>query len=361
MRRHTYAILVSIALVLGACSGASQGIGSGVADATAGAPAGQSVVKLPPPEKTSIKLALSAQTGIGVLGALSDQKLGFFKKYGLDVELVPFGSASSATQALIAGQVDASTNSAGNVIATVGTSSPLVIAYVRRDNLTDILVSRPDIKTAADLKGKPVGFSSFGSQSHAVVLLALQSLGLTDKDVLMNPIGDNSLGLAALKAGSLAATTQKGPLKEKLQADGFNILVDVAKVDGPGVPTTSLVFPVEFTKKYPNTVLALVAAETEGLKAYLDPKNLDREVEIFAANDNITPDDARQQIEADVNAPWHPLDGRPDPATFEFAKRLLVATNPKMADVDAKQALTTEFVDKLRDLGFYKQLGLPGY
>ena len=363
MNRNVFAWLAAIGLVLTACGGASPAgePGAGVAQATAGAPTAQPVVKLPPPEKTSIKIGLSAQTGIGVLSALSDQKFGTFKKYGIDVELVPFGSATAASQALIAGQVDASTNSAGNVIATVGTQVPLTIVYVRRDNLTDILVSRPDVKTAADLKGKPVGFSSFGSQSHAVVLLALGELGLTDKDVLMNPVGDNSFGLAALRAGTLGATTQKGPLAEKLKAEGFNILVDVAKVKAPGVPTTSLVFPVEFTKKYPNTVLALVAAEIEGLQNYLNPANRDKLVDIFAQNDNIKPEDARQQLEADVNAPWHPLDGRPDPATFEFAKKLLISTNPALANVDASKAFTTEFVDKLRDMGFYKQLGIQGY
>lgn len=360
MQRNTVAAMLIAALVLASCGGAPSG-GVGAATAPASVAATPATVKLPPPEKTSIKLGLSAQTGIGVLGALVTQKLGFYKKYGLDVELVPLASATAATQALLAGQVDASTNSAGNIIPTVNTSTPLVITYVRRDNLTDILVSRKDVKTAADLKGKPVGFSSFGSQSHAVVLVALQSLGLTDKDVLMQPVGDNSFGLAALRAGTLAATTQKGPLAEKLKAEGFNILVDVAKVNAPGVPTTSLVFPVEFTKKYPNTVLALMAADTESLQTYFDPKYRDQIVDLFAENDRITKEDARQQIEADVNAPWHPRDGRPDPATFEFAKRVLLSTNPAMANVDPSKAFTTEFVDKLRDLGFYKQLGIPGY
>ncbi len=47
------------------------------------------------------------------------------------------------------------------------------------------------VKTAADLKGKSVAISSFGSQSHAGALLAVKSLGLATSDVTITQVGND--------------------------------------------------------------------------------------------------------------------------------------------------------------------------
>lgn len=70
-------------------------------------------------------------------------------KFGLNVEYTTFSSGSQVIQANIAGQLDASDNSAGPVVASLATDSPLVITFVSRYNLTDILVTAANVKSAA--------------------------------------------------------------------------------------------------------------------------------------------------------------------------------------------------------------------
>ena len=64
-------------------------------------------------------------------------------KYGLEIEWLSFDGGSAAAQALLAEQVDVADNSGGPAIASLATDSPMIIAYVTRDNLTDNLYSSP--------------------------------------------------------------------------------------------------------------------------------------------------------------------------------------------------------------------------
>ena len=50
-----------------------------------------------------------------------------------------------------------------------------------------------------------------------------------------------------------------------------------------------------------------------------------------------------------------------DPVVMDFAKQTLLPENPDMADVDASQACTNDFVEQLAELGFQKAVGIDGY
>lgn len=335
----------------------------------AGAPAAQpaptatgplAAGELPKPEKTSVKIGRSGNPTIGTLPQIMATGLGLFKKYGVEVEWVHFSGAAQATQALVAGQVDLGDNSGGPVVASLATSQPQQMVFVTRHNLTDYMYTRADVKTAADLKGKNVAISSFGSQSHAGALLAIKSLGLTERDVTITPIGTDATRLAALRAGSVAASMQDQAIAQELTPLGFNILVKLTDVKGiGGVPRTSLVVFPEFAEKYPNTTLALTAAYLEGITEMR--KNPERAAVFLAEQGQIPLDNAKAQVAAEMAAPWEPRDGRCEPSVFEFTKQVNIPSNPAIANVDPQKACTNKFLDQLKDMGFHKKIGVPGY
>jgi len=359
MRLATIAFATTI--VATACGGnepaaTTAPTASTAASAGATAAAGQ----LPKPDKVDVKIGLSGVATIGLLPQLVAKGLNIYEKYGLKVEFVSFSGAAQATQALIAGQVDVGDNSGGPVVSSLATDSPQRMVFITRHNLTDNMYSQKTITSSADLKGKSIAISSFGSQSHAGALLAIKSLGLTEKDVTITPVGNDTARLAALKGGSVAASMQDSAIAPDLKALGFNVLVELTKVSGiGGVPRTSLVMLPDFEKKYPNTTLILVAAYLEGITEMR--RQPDKAAEFLAKDANIPLADAKNQVAIELAAPWEPRDGRCDPTVMQFTKTVLLPSNPAIANVDPTKACTNDYLDKLKDLGFQKKIGVPGY
>jgi ABC-type nitrate/sulfonate/bicarbonate transport system substrate-binding protein len=74
------------------------------------------------------------------------------------------------------------------------------------------LIARPEIKEVKDLKGKPVGITTFGSGSDFVLRFALEKNGLDpNKDVSIMQTGGQPEGLAALLAGRIYAQRMSFP------------------------------------------------------------------------------------------------------------------------------------------------------
>jgi NitT/TauT family transport system substrate-binding protein len=69
------------------------------------------------------------------------------------------------------------------------------------------LMTRPDIKTAEQLKGGSVAIAVFGGLGDFMTRIALKRLGLTPvKDVAIVQIGGNPERLSALETGRVQAT-----------------------------------------------------------------------------------------------------------------------------------------------------------
>ena len=94
------------------------------------------------------------------------EDLGLFKKHGLDVNAVFTGSGSVTSQTLVAGEAKLAANSVGPVAGAAGGGADIVIVAGLVQMLPYQLWVRPQIRQAADMKGKSVAISTFGSGSH---------------------------------------------------------------------------------------------------------------------------------------------------------------------------------------------------
>lgn len=318
--------------------------------------------QLPEPEITSIRLGNSGSPTANTMHTIYAECMELPAKYGLEIEWLSFDGGSAAAQALLAEQVDVADNSGGPAIASLATDSPMLIAYVTRDNLTDNLYSQPDIQSGDDLRGGSVAISSFGSQSHAGALLALSVLGLTTDEVTITQVGNDAARLAALQAGSVTASMNDATQEDELEGLGLNILVRLAEevqAGEGGNPRTSLTFLRPFVEENPNTVLNLVAMYTEA--NHLWRQDVEGSAECLAEAAEIPLEDATAEVEAVLTEPWRPFDGRCDPVVMDFAKQTLLPENPDLEDVNAADACTNEFVEQLEEMGFQAEVGIEGY
>lgn len=192
--------------------------------------------------------------------------------------------------------------------------------------------------------------------SHADALLALKSIGLSATDVTLTQVGNDAARLAALKAGSVAASISDGTQIEPLKALGFNILVNLSDVEGlGGVPRTSLTFRQGFVAKNPNTVLALTAMDYEALTLWR--ANPAKATEALGSLENVDAATATAEFAALMKEKWEPLNGRCDPTILEFTKAQQVVVNADLASVDGQKACTNKYLDQLDVMGWEAQPG----
>jgi NitT/TauT family transport system substrate-binding protein len=130
---------------------------------------------------------------------------GFFKKHGLDVELVYIGSTTVAVTAIMAQDIQVG-NAAGSGIANaVVRGADLVSAGCVINVLAYELVVLDSVKSAEDLKGKSIGISRFGSVSDVAARELLKGLGLRPmEDVKILQVGGASERAAGFSRGVIA-------------------------------------------------------------------------------------------------------------------------------------------------------------
>ncbi len=93
------------------------------------------------------------------------EKLGLFKKHGLDVKIADFTGGSKVSQAMVAGSIDIGVG-AGTEMAFVAKGAPIIAVCDDAPPIPFIGIAVPwdsPLKTIADLKGKRIGISSAGS------------------------------------------------------------------------------------------------------------------------------------------------------------------------------------------------------
>src|SRR3989304_5264900 len=107
---------------------------------------------------------------------------GFFRKYGLDAELIFFRGGQLATQALVAG--DPPIVNIGTLVQAGLQGHDVVLIASSESSYAYSVVTLPSITKVEQLKGKKFGVSGFGSASHNAALIFFKKFNLEpNKDV----------------------------------------------------------------------------------------------------------------------------------------------------------------------------------
>ena len=200
----------------------------------------------------------------GVLPLWIAKDTGIFARNGLDVQAVRV-HASVGVMALLSGELQFVLASGPVVVESALRGSNAVYVACGMSTLDFALVSRPEIKTAAQLKGVTVGLSAFRGANPTATRFALHKLGVAQKDVSLIVVGGTTERIASLRAGKIQATLFSPPQNFAAQREGFNLLADVADLGLPfvhvGVATTRA-----FVRDNPETVRRYVKSHIEAIQ-----------------------------------------------------------------------------------------------
>jgi NitT/TauT family transport system substrate-binding protein len=151
-----------------------------------------------------VRVAYSSTDTLNSLWTIADDA-GFYKKHGLDAEVVYIGSTTVGIAAILAQDVHVG-NAAGSGVANAavrGADTVSVACFI--NVLAYELVVLDSIKSAEDLKGKSIGISRFGSASDVAARELLRGLGLRPmEDVKILQIGGASERAAGFSRGVIA-------------------------------------------------------------------------------------------------------------------------------------------------------------
>lgn len=156
------------------------------------------------PAQDKIKLSYSsADTTNAIYFAAQEQN--FYKKYGLDAELIFIPSTTTSVTSLLAGDVKVANATGGAIASAAVAGANLVTVACYINTLPYELVVQESVKSAEDLKGKSIGISRVGSASDTAAHVLVKGLGLEPvKDVPIIQVGGPSERAAAFRSGKIA-------------------------------------------------------------------------------------------------------------------------------------------------------------
>ena len=190
---------------------------------------------------------------------------GIFVKNGLDVDTVFFTSSPRAFMALLAGETAITINPGPDVVNAYLAGADVVFVAGGTVALDWWLVSRPEIKTPALLRGGAVGISRVGSSSEFIARYALQKIGLTPgKDVTLVQIGSPLSRQAALDTRKVQATVYTAVHTFTAEKKGFNVLADLAALGLP-YQNAAVVTTRKLTREKPEIIARLVRSQLEAV------------------------------------------------------------------------------------------------
>jgi NitT/TauT family transport system substrate-binding protein len=212
-----------------------------------------------------IKIAYSSTDTINQVWTIA-QDAGFYKKHGLDVDLVYIGSTTIGIAAIVAQDIQVG-NAAGSGVANAAVRGADTVSVGCVINvLAYELVVLDSIKSAEDLKGKSIGISRFGSASDVAARELLKGLNLRPmEDVKILQIGGASERAAGFSRGIIVGFPSP-PGNVHLIPGGLphRILADMADLPKPyPLPFICAVTTKSYLAKKRDTVKKVVMALIE--------------------------------------------------------------------------------------------------
>jgi len=190
---------------------------------------------------------------------------GYFEKYGYDVVPVHIRGGSLITLAIITGDLPFSGVGAESVVAARAAGGDVVLLACPVDADPVYLITRPEIKSASDLKGKASAVTRYGSTTHFYLRAALKHVGLNpEKDMTVLQLGAGPEIVAALESGRIAAAALTTRYAIPFLERRWPVLVDLG--------STELVYPSScvtssraFIRSEPKTAEKFLRAYVAGI------------------------------------------------------------------------------------------------
>ena len=239
------------------------------------------------------------------------QEKGFFRESGVDVQITPTPGSVYQLVNLIDGKFDIAMTAIDNLIAyregqgedpKIG---PDLIAVMGADQGFLKLVTVPEVKSIADLRGKTVSVDARSTGYAFVLFEILDRNGLREPDYKVERAGGVLQRFQALMEKKHDGTLLLSPFEVQAEARGFNVLASASQVLGP---YQGLVAGVRrsWAEKNREALIGYIRAYARAVEWHYDPANKAEAIALFHKNLPAMPE---QGIEASYRLLLDPQTG----------------------------------------------------
>jgi NitT/TauT family transport system substrate-binding protein len=277
------------------------------------------------------------------------QKGGFFKKHGLDVDLVYIAGSPLLTAAMVSGQVPLSFVGAPAVVASAVGGADTVLLSCAISMAYGKLFAVPEIKSLSQLRGKKIGITRLGAIDDAILRYMLkQRANISDKEVAFISSGGTNERLIALTRGVIDASVMAPPQDAIAEKAGLNELVDFNKI-GLYNPASCIASTKSYVRNNRDTVLRVMKGFVEGLKFFRENRNF--ALKVFADFTKTSDAEALRTsydltIQLQEKLPFVNVKG------VEFLLQLTEARDPRAKNFDPAALVDSSFMQELEKTGF---------
>jgi len=277
------------------------------------------------------------------------QAAGLDAKENLKVEAISMEGGSRGLQVLLSGEIQAMHVGLAPVVQANRAGAGLRLVTSTANTIPITLFAAPSIKSPAELKGKTIGISTFGSETDVAVSLALQRFGLSRNDVTVSQIGGSSQRFGALIAGRIDAAPLLEPTITAARGKGFTPLLDLAGPDTPWI-FDGVVVTEAYLRDHRDTLTRFVRAYVAA--AYLALSDATRAKAVIAQR--FKTNDAGV-IDATYNdfKRLMPLDAAPSIAGARNVIAQLQAIGLEVGSKDVNDYLDLSIIDALKHDGYF--------
>lgn len=278
---------------------------------------------------------------------------GLFAKYGLMTEVIYIPGGTTNVQVLVSGNLDLSQLSGAPGAAANLEGADIVYIASLLDRLNYQLVTRAEIKSVEQLKGRKFGVSRFGSSADFGLRAVLKRLGVDPaKDVSVLQIGDEPARIAAIKSGNIDGTVANAPFGMEAERLKLNVIADSVKMAIPFL-NTGILGSKRYLDKQEAKVLNFLRAYLEAIKILKTEKEYSvKALAKFTRVENLK---AVQEGYDYFNNQLPPVP-YPSPEAMQAVVAQIAETNPKARGVDGKSYVTDRYLKRLEEEGFVKKI-----
>jgi NitT/TauT family transport system substrate-binding protein len=258
------------------------------------------------------------------------------------------------TAAMLSGSGDVAISGGEAIVRTAAQGvNELVFIAAAKNSLTHSILARPEIRRPEDLKGKTLGLTRIGSNSHYFVIQALRRYGLEPTDVNFIQTGGQVENLTALLTGKVDAATMTGPSGgARAIAEGFRYVVYGPDLHIP-FAAAMLVTRRALLRTHTPVLEKFMHAMTEAVKIMFKDKELTYKIlaKYLRINDRKILDAAYEE-EIKVMEPR--MEFKLD--SIQSIVDETAKTDPRAKKVKPQELVDRSLLDKLQTDGFFDKL-----
>jgi NitT/TauT family transport system substrate-binding protein len=267
------------------------------------------------------------------------QEDGYFKKHGLDSNLIYIRGGTTAVQALLAGEIQFGHLSPAPMMTAWAQGADFVWIGTTTHQMVFTLLAEPAITKGSDLKGKRIGITRIGSASDLAVRTALEQFGLGAKDATMISLGGIPDILAAMRAGAVHAGILSPPTSTAARDLGYRALLHIPDL-GREFTFSGIAARRSFVQSQPGIARAYMASLTDGAKIYREDSRAALRVlrKYLRADERILEGGYKEYDAAITSPPYPSLKG------LEAVRDSLVDSTPQLKGADLRKFVDDRFV-----------------